>query len=301
MDSLSALLSAFRLDVDIIHNAQYCGEWAVDTSGLGYVSFHLVTYGECHAESECMDAPLLLKTGDFILFPHDSPHSLKNDQACSVVVNQQDSIAYEEGLKSNGVGLMCGYFKFSHPISNPLLTVLPSVLIKRQDDLKNDASIGFLLNLIKEEALAKKQGYQISLNRLTETLFIQIIRETINQGEALSGIAAALSNPRLSKSLDAIHSMPEKKWTVDELAKLAAMSRSSFAEQFKQLMGMTPMNYLGQWRMQKAWGWLNENGESVYSVALKCGYDTESSFSKAFKRYMGVSPGETRKPIKNTS
>ncbi|MFK7732591.1 MAG: AraC family transcriptional regulator [Pseudomonadales bacterium] len=295
MDPLSDILSTFRLNVDIIHNAQYCGEWALDTSGQGYVCFHLVTRGSCYARADCMEGPVKLEQGDLIVFPNDAAHVLEAEPECHVVINTATSLDYDSvENEAEGAGLLCGYFQFSNPASNPLLGALPSVMVKRHSDASGELT-NSLLSIIAEEAVRQGSGTQAALNRLTESLFILLLREQLAQIDQNRGLAAALQDARISKALVAMHADCEYHWKVEELAEAASMSRSAFAELFKSLLGETPVAYLSQLRMQKAWVWLSEEGASVYSAAVRAGYETEASFSKAFKKVVGVSPGSVRK------
>lgn len=295
MDTLSSILGTFRLDVDIINNAQYCGDWAIDTSGSRYVSFHIVTHGQCYVSSDCMQETQALGTGDLVLFPHDNSHTMTSQRKCSVQINAQSPKAFKEGLQSDGVGLLCGYFRFTHPANNPLLDVLPNVLIKRQADLSASCPIANLLLLIQSESLNQQPGYQAALNRLTESLFVLLVREYFDGADKQQGLAAALSDGRIKNVLDALHDRPEQRWTLDDMASVAAMSRSAFAALFKSLLNESAMEYLTRWRMQNAWLWLQEEGETVFAVAQRCGYDTEAAFAKAFKRVIGMGPGAARK------
>ncbi|MEW8506563.1 MAG: AraC family transcriptional regulator [Candidatus Thiodiazotropha sp.] len=294
MDALSAILDTLRLQVEIIHNAQYCGNWAVDTSGPGHISFHLVTHGHCYAQSSKLESPVRLESGDFVMFPQRTHHTVASQDQCSVEVNIAHSLSYEEGLKSDGVGLLCGYFRFAHAASGPLLDILPPVTIVQGPSNKIDSVSANILSLIRQEALTQASGYQTSVNRLAESLFVVLARERIDEG-AITGLGAALSDSRISKALNGMHEKPDHNWTVEELAKQAYMSRSAFAELFKSLLGESPKSYLSRWRMQKAWLWLSEERATIYEVARRCGYESEASFSKAFKRYMGESPGKVRK------
>ena len=294
MDLLTDILRTFRLDVDIVNNAQYCGDWGIDTSGTGYVSFHLITHGHCYASSPCLEKPIYLETGDFILFPHDAPHVIEPRLGCQVTLNQVAPINYEHGLNEDAVGILCGYFRFTNEASNPLLEMLPKVMVKQLRQAPINCPMAALLKVIQQEAIQQKPGYQAAINRLTESLFVLLVRDHINQASDLQGLAAALMDSRISKALDAIHRQPEKNWNVDELSALANMSRSAFADVFKKLLGEAPMSYLSRWRMQLATVWLAED-ESIYAVALRCGYESEAAFAKAFKRIVGKTPGQARK------
>ena len=295
MDSLSAIFSTFRLQVDIIHNAQYCGHWAVDTSGPGHISFHLVTHGHCYAESPQLASPARLESGDFIMFPQRTRHRVSSEKGSEIELNSAPSLPYEEGMRHDGVGLLCGYFRFTHAANSPLMDILPPVKIVQSTLAQTESTPVKILSMIKQEALAKASGCQTLINRLAESLFVVLAREHLQENQAISGLTAALNDVRISKALDAIHVEPEHNWTVEALAALANMSRSSFAERFKSLLDESPISYLGRWRMQNAWLWLSEEHATIYDVARRCGYESEASFSKAFKKYMGESPGKVRK------
>ena len=297
MDSLSDILNTFRLQVEIFHNAQYCGDWALDTSGSGYVSFHMVTHGDCVVRSESLEGSESLSAGDLVVFPHDSAHLVESSENCRIAVNSQQSKDYSEGLEADSVGLLCGYFKFAQPGNNPILQSLPPVMIRKCEKTEDGDRTAAMLGFMKDEAIQRPTGSQGVINRLTESLFILLVREFLANHEQKQGLAAALADPRISKALDAIHANAEQAWTVEELASVAAMSRSAFAEQFKSLLGESPMAYLARWRMQNAWTWLSEDGISVLEAAQRTGYESEASFSKAFKKVLGQTPGQVRKGV----
>lgn len=295
-DSLSAILDTFRLRVDIINNAQYCGEWAIDTSGRRDVSFHLVVHGHCVIQADCLDQPEHLEEGDFVLFPHDASHLLQPSLNCAdIKVNTSKPVSYETGLQQDGVGLLCGYFTFAHKMNTPLMEQLSDVLIKRRRELDDGGVFASLLNLILAESLRSGVGSNAIVNRAMESLFILLMREHIANTKTAVGLAAALANPRLARALTAIHQQPEEKWTVEKLADIANLSRSAFAEQFKRYLNESPIDYLTRWRMQSAWQWLQDEKLTVFDVAQRCGYQTEAAFAKAFKRIVGVGPGAARK------
>lgn len=294
VDSLSALFEAFRLRASIFHNAQYCGsDWAVDTSGSGLASFHMVTHGACRLLSPALSEPAQLHTGDMVIFPRDASHQLHAGTQCPAQVNAASSVSFEHGLAADGVGLLCGHFLLKHNAGNPLLAMLPPVVVWRAG---GDDSSRALSDLIRLEALSGRPGCEAVLNRLAETLFVALAREHSAAAQPLTGLASALADKRLRRVLDLIHSKPGERWNLARLAEAASMSRSAFAEHFKRTLGESPMHYLAGWRMQQASIWLTEEGAPMVEVASRCGYDTEASFSKAFKKITGKSPGSLRKP-----
>ncbi|MGH1487731.1 MAG: cupin domain-containing protein [Cellvibrionaceae bacterium] len=293
MDALSQLLSTFRLKTDLINNGQYCGNWAVDTSGTGKASFHIVAHSACYLRSDAISEPLLLEKGDFVLFPRDSKHLLSNTSQPKSETNQQQSTDYNNGIQNDGVGLICGYFHFKQNAASSLMDTLPDAMIIRRKGA--NGNLALLMDLMVSESLKTTSGATAAVDRLAEAFFVIALREQLANDQHETGLSAALRDPRIHKALLAIQTEPQRKWTVDKLAELVAMSRSSFAEHFKSLLGESPMEYITRWRMQVAYNLLDEDGMTVLEVADRCGYESEASFSKAFKRIIGEGPGAVRK------
>ena len=293
MDALNQLLATFRLKTDVINNAQYCGDWAIDTSGTGKASFHIIAHADCYLRSDDLHEPVCLEKGDCVLFPRDSKHLLSNALDCSSPANQQTAVSYEEGLKEDGVGLICGYFHFKQGAASALLDILPDAVVIQRE--RADASVSRLLDLMIHESLKTTAGTEAVVDRLAEALFVIILKEYLEKDEGATGLAAALRDRKIHKALVALQGEPDAKWSVEKLAGLAAMSRSAFAERFKALLGESPMEYLARWRMQIAYNLLNEESLPVLEVAARCGYDSEAAFAKAFKRVIGVGPGAVRR------
>ncbi len=292
MDALNQLLATFRLKTDVINNAQYRGDWAIDTSGTGKASFHIISHADAYIRSDDLDGTVYLEEGDCVLFPRDSKHLLSNVAECNLPSNQETAVSYEEGLKDDGVGLICGYFHFRQSAASALLDILPdAVLIQRK---KAEAGVAILMDLMIRESLRVSAGTEAVVNRLAEALFVIILREHVENSEGGVGLAAALHDQKIHKALAGMQAEPQAKWSVEKLAQLATMSRSAFADRFKSLLGVSPMEYLTQWRMQIAYNLLDEQNLPVLEVADRCGYDSEAAFAKAFKRVMGVGPGAVR-------
>ncbi|MEM1435517.1 MAG: AraC family transcriptional regulator [Pseudomonadota bacterium] len=293
MDALDQLLATFRLKTDVINNAQYCGDWAIDTSGTGKASFHIIAHADCYIRSDDLHEVVHLETGDCVLFPRDSKHLLSNVAECNLPSNQQTAVSYEEGLKEDGVGLICGYFHFKQNAASSLLDMLPDAIVIQR--LTANPNIATLMDLMISESLQTSAGTEAVVDRLAEALFVIILKEFVEQSEQGEGLAAALRDRKIHKALVGMQAEPHAKWSVEKLAELAAMSRSSFAARFKALLGESPMEYLVRWRMQIAYNLLDEENLPVLEVAARCGYESEASFAKAFKRVIGVGPGAVRR------
>lgn len=292
MDALNQLLATFRLKTDVINNAQYCGDWAIDTSGTGKASFHIIAHSQCYIRSDNLNEVVHLEKGDCVLFPRDSKHLLSNAEECNLPSNQGSAVSYAEGLQPDGVGLICGYFHFKQNAASSLLDVLPDAIVIQRK--KRSDNLATLMDLMISESLQTSAGTEAVVNRLAEALFVLILKEFVETSDQAAGLAAALRDQKIHKALVGMQATPHAKWSVEKLAELAAMSRSSFSEKFKSLLGVSPMEYLTRWRMQVAYNLLDEENLSVMEVADRSGYDSEAAFAKAFKRVIGVGPGAVR-------
>jgi AraC-like DNA-binding protein len=136
-------------------------------------------------------------------------------------------------------------------------------------------------------------GSEVVASRLAEVLFIQVLRAHIASGpERNKGWLRAIFDPQIGAALSAIHDRVNTPWTVESMAEAANMSRSAFAVRFKELLGQTPLEYVTEWRMQKAMQLLKQRDKKLIDVARSVGYESDAAFSKAFKRVVGASPGE---------
>jgi AraC-like DNA-binding protein len=146
------------------------------------------------------------------------------------------------------------------------------------------------------EAHSPRPGGATLMTRLADVLVVQAVRWWLDHDtERCSGWLMALRDPKVGKALALIHRRPEERWTVGTLAREVHLSRSVFSARFTELVGTPPMQYLTRWRMHLAGRWLREEKLGISEVAARFGYESEPSFSRAFKRYMGVSPGAARR------
>lgn len=295
MDVLSNVLSTFRIQAEIFHNGQLCGDWQLDTSGANKASFHIVTHGHCELVlNEGTKHETSLSVGDLVLLPRDSEHRLSNSFNTKAELNTIQSQPFSKGLQDNGTGLVCGYLEFEHKSNNYLFDLFADAVVIQSSQSPWDTTLMPLLTVLINESVTEQAGVQATLNRLAEAIFTLLIREKVKNDQAATGFGAALQDVRIYTVLQAIHDNPSKDWSVENLAQLALMSRSAFTSKFKLLLEMTPANYIKRWRMQSAYRWLRDDKIAIVEAAERCGYETEAAFSKAFKRELGVSPGQVR-------
>lgn len=294
VDVLSDVLRVFRLSARVYLHASFCGAWAVDVAGHKKAPFHVIAAGSCWLHFPDRQEPVSLGAGDLVVFPHDTPHALSDSiepPGPQVPRNRPTNGAVEGPFTT----LVCGDFEIERQTWNPLLDALPEAIVARHNDPANAKRLDALLGLIVAEAATDEPGGKAVIDKLAETLFVLVVRTHLRQRQAETGYLAALVDPYVGKALQAIHELPERKWTVELLAGVAGQSRSTFADRFQRLAGIAPLQYLTLWRMRRAHEWLATGNDSVARIAERCGYVSEAAFAKVFKRYAGIGPGAARR------
>lgn len=267
----------------------------------GCLMFHAVSSGRCWIEGDGAE-PHLLQPGEFLLVPHGEGHRLTSEPGQPVVplfdVPREPVSDRYETLRHGGGGptttMICGAVRFDHPAAHHLVRLLP-----RRISVEPWSAGDWLpstLRFMAAEAQALRPGGETVITRLADILVIQAIRSWIAQDpSSQTGWLGALQDKQLGRAIARIHREPSRAWTVGELAEEAAMSRSAFAARFAELVGETPMHYVGRWRMQLALAGMQNDRLSIADIAGRLGYQSEAAFSRAFKRFVGMSPGAARR------
>lgn len=292
MDVISNLLSTFHLNASVFLRGRLCGDWRLEHRQAGQASFHLIVSKGCWLQRPDAAEPQWLDAGGLLIIPRDAAHALTH--ARRTTAQTVDHPILEPLAGSGGTGVVCGYFRFDHGVSNPLLDILPDYLLIRPKQSAPETGIRKIIELLIAEAAAEAPGFEALVDRLSDALFIQALRIHLAENRARAGLAAALGDPATHAALQSIHSHPERPWRIGDLAHAVAMSRSSFIERFSRFVGEAPMGYARRWRMHMAYRWLRA-GDTVAVTADRCGYATEAGFSKAFKRHYAVGPGTVRR------
>lgn len=283
----------------------FSSPWAISIPPMAHcMMFHICMDGT--AEFRIHNDTVVLNTGDFILFPKGQGHELSDGQGTmaaplsqlpiQAVTERYETLTYGGGGRSTQ--MVCSAMLFDHPLAIKLLGVLPEYIVIRRDDNSANTVIDNINALLSSETQRIALGAEAVISRLAEILVISAMRVHLMRADDDDmGWINALEDERIGRSLQLIHSTPDKHWGLGELASLVGMSRTSFAIQFKKLVGNTPMDYLTEWRMSLAYSRLQFSKDSVLSIALDVGYQSESAFSRAFKKVIGKSPGEVRRAI----
>jgi AraC-like DNA-binding protein len=315
-DTLSDVLRAVRLtgavfvDVDV---TVPWSAWAAHASKLlpvimpgaqHLISYHLVSEGECYAVPLGGEA-IKLQTGDVIVFPHGDAHALSSDaklpRGAGFDVNRikptaQRPYRIHGGGGGERVKVICGFLGCDVRPFNPLLSALPREIYCSGRDPSSNARLSQFYQMAVAESHDQRIGGESVLAKLSELMFIEVVRRYLETLPAeQTGWLAGLRDRHVGQALSLLHGKPAHEWTLDELAKEVGLSRSALAERFTLFVGLPPIQYLAKWRMQMAAGLLSDGQASIAKVAVEVGYDSEAAFSRAFKKIVGVPPATWRK------
>jgi len=306
MDILTDVLNTLELKGWLSSRRELQSPWRYDFAASKDSMFHVISFGGAYLQVEGEAEPLRVEDGEVVLFPTGHPHSLYDDPASPLTrlvhldYNPQRS---HHLVSCEGAGpkllMLCGAFHFEYPHDFPLLHRLPKLVHIHGAQGRMDQGFADIVSLIARESASLQPGTEVMLRRLTELLFIQIIRLwTDQQANASISWVGALRDQSISAALGLIHQSPERQWKVQELAEAAALSRSAFSARFTELVGEPPMTYLTRWRMLRATRMI-KNDIRMETIADLLGYESEAAFRKAFKREIGIPPAQYRKTSSN--
>jgi AraC-like DNA-binding protein len=309
-DPLGEALHSLRMSGTLYCRSELSAPWALALPvEKDCLSFHVVTSGGCWLEAEGVD-PIFLQPGDLALVPHSEGHCLSSElnlPALSLEELNFEMVSERYCILRYGGGgamtrIVCGEVCFDHPAARHLLELLPRVIHVAAASSPQMDWMQSTLRLMAAEAMELRPGGETVITRLADILVIQAIRSWIQEDPtAQMGWLGALQDKQLGRAIMLIHRNPEHPWMVASLASEAAMSRSAFAARFTELVGEPAMHYVARWRMHLALTWLKEDRVTLAELASSLGYQSEAAFSRAFKRFIGVSPGAVRRSEEPTS
>ena len=315
MDALSETLRVVRLVGAIFINARFTAPWSyhspsadeaaplLEPGAERVVIFHMITEGECFVEMGDGQAPMRLMAGDVIVFPQGHAHGMCSQpglppapggRLAALLTRRPRQLNYGGGGATTR--LVCGYLACDARLAQMLLAGLPP-LVRVNVRGSNagtwlEASVRYAL----AEARSPRPGGAGVLAKLAEVLFIEVLRLYMNeQSTGRTGWLAGVGDRIVGAALKALHNRPAHAWTVEALAREAGTSRSVLAERFLQLVGSSPMQYLTQWRMLLAANLLCRSNAPLARIAEDVGYQTDTAFSRAFRREYGSPPAAWRR------
>ncbi|MGE3703622.1 MAG: AraC family transcriptional regulator [Hyphomicrobiaceae bacterium] len=299
-DVLSDIFDTIRLRGTLYFRTDFSPPWATTVPAYEQAArFHLVVQGTCHVALPSGRREML-GPGDLILIPRGLEHTLSDepDRPAATLERVVQESGYDgRGVFSVGAGdqnakarMICGHLGFTQGADHPLLRALPEAIVMSTADRVRHPLLDDTLRLVARRAFSDGLGSSASIARLSEVFFIEAVRAAVSQSPELARVLDAMGDPYIGRSLDLMHSAPADPWSVESLAIAIGMSRSRFAERFTELMGIAPIAYLSEWRLQKALGQLTETEASVKQVARDVGYQSPAAFTRAFAQRFGIAP-----------
>jgi AraC family transcriptional regulator, alkane utilization regulator len=320
MDTLSGVLKSVRLEGAVNSASRKTAPWCMrgkygmtsvkqQLDGAEHVVlFHFLTHGACRVRLADGGDEIEVVAGDLILFPQDDRHLMGSDlqlapleadnliDAAAAVAADPEFVRIRHGGGGAATRFVCGYLACSRSLCRPLFEALPRVLRIPIGDGEASVLLRELLRAGVRESSASRPGAQSTLAKLAELMFVEALRRYVEtlppEGH---GWLAAMRDVQIGRALALLHEAPERAWTVDELAREVALSRSLLATRFASLVGESPMQYLMRWRLALAARALRSGRDAIARVAERSGYETEAAFSRAFKREFGLPPSAWRK------
>jgi len=326
-DTLSDLLRAVRLRGALFFYVEGAHPWVAETPnqrevipailpGVDHMmEFHGVARGSCWA-AIAGETPVRLDEGDLVIFPQGDAHVMSSAPGLrarnvdpgvfftprppqlpfALSMNDEgDMTALLDGGGRDKTTIVCGFLGCDARPFNPLLAALPRIIQMR--GLAQESSwVGTFLRSVVEESNRKRPGGEAVLERMSEMLFVEVLRRYVDSMPAdATGWLAGMRDASVGRALAVMHDRPAHAWTIERLGEAVGLSRSSLHERFVHFIGQPPMQYLAAWRMQLAAASLRDTDAKVIEVALHVGYENEAAFSRAFRRAVGESPAAWRR------
>jgi AraC-like DNA-binding protein len=327
-DTLSDLLRTVRLRGAFYFYVEGADPWVVETShardliplilpGVEHMmEFHGIARGSCYA-AIVGEQPIRLNEGDIVIFPHGDAHVMSSVPGMRGrlhdggfqftprpaqlpyalrVCELEGTTARLEGGGPERTTVVCGFLGCDASPFNPLLASMPRVMRMPGVASGESSWIANFLRSVVDEASRKRPGGEAVLERMSEMMFVEVLRRYVDtMPPEQTGWLAGIRDPSVGRALALMHERPAESWTLERLCEESALSRSVLYERFVHFIGQPPMQYLAQWRMQLAAATLRETDAKVLEIAIRVGYESETAFSRAFKRTVGETPGAWRR------
>ncbi len=296
MDPLSEVLSLLKTRSYVSSGFSAAGDWSLHFALRDdIIKCYAVEAGACWLVVEGIEEAIRLEAGDCFVLASGRPFRLASDLALQPLDSKTVFPPAEPGgtVTVNGGGdlfLVGSRFTVAGRHAGALLKMMPPIVHIRKE--VDQVALRWSVARMREELREGRPGGALIAQHLAHMMLVQALRLHLDEGGHEAGWFAALKDARLSKALSAIHSDPARRWTLQDLARQARMSRSVFAQRFRETADETPMDYLTRWRMLLAGERLESTGEPVSAIAPSLGYESESAFTSAFKRVMGCTPRE---------
>lgn len=296
-DALSDVLRMVHLRACIYFVKDMPAPWGMDIPAIANGPLHMVLDGSCVLVVDGREVNLM--AGDVVLLPHGARHQMLDASGTTPEPGpdvmqrllDQEYCAPEV----SATRMLCGHFEWDSIFEHPMFRELPAVMVVRNVFSGDEAErFKAIVSLITAESENLRPGHSAVADRMGEVLFVSILRHWMVENKPEQGLLATIDNPGLSRALHQIHNLPDEALNLNMLARTAGMSRTSFAVQFRERMGVPPAEYLARWRMLKARHLLLQTDLPTSDICILVGYGSDAAFSRAFKREFGVPPSRVR-------
>ena len=296
-DVLGDILEILRFRGTVFFHSELAAPWGMSLAQSECPRFHIALAGTCFVGSE-ENSPIPVQESDIVVVPGGRYHWIADQPGRDLVSSEraQDACELDEPLFQQGAitnKLLCGLVQFDQGARHPLLDALPDVMhFPRQDQ---NGAIWSIVALIDAELRTSRPGGNRIADRMMEVLFLKLLHQFVAQAEDATGFVAALRDRRVYRALTLIHAEPEFDWTLAALGERVGMSRATLVRRFQDVVGMTPMAYIQDWRIMKAHSLVCHSSASLEQIADATGFASARSLSRTFKRHYGYTPHELRR------
>jgi len=296
-DTLSDVLRTVHLQACIYFVKDMPAPWGMDIPAAANGPLHMILDGACVLMVD--GAEIALNAGDAVLLPRGPRHQMLD----SVETTPEPGLEVMERLQSqdyqapevSASRMLCGHFEWDSAFEHPMFRDLPTVMVVRDVFSGIEAErFRAIVTLISSESERQSPGYSAIADRMGEVLFISMLRHWLVENKPNRGLLSTTDSVGLSRALHQIHNFFNQDLDLNKLARTAGMSRTSFAVQFRERMGVPPAEYLAHWRMLKARLMLLRTDLGTGEISNLVGYGSDAAFSRAFKREFGVPPSKIR-------
>jgi AraC-like DNA-binding protein len=299
MDILAEVLDRVRLGGTLLRHFELGHPWSLSLPARPYALFHYLSRGSATVVF-AQGRTFCMTEGDFVVFTRGEPHLIYSDPRAEPlsILDLDRSPPHPGVFRYGGSGqpvstMICGKFTVSRPSRGSVLELLPLVLFLKPAE--EGEWLEAILRRMVSESAHERPGQGVALSRLTEVLFVEVLRswiKSLRPGEG--GWLGAMADPHIGPALQLIHERPDQPWTLGDLGRRVGLGRSAFSARFTKLVGQPMYSYLIARRMAEAAFLLEASDEAIAQIATRVGYGTATAFSKLFHRHHGLSPGRYR-------
>jgi AraC-like DNA-binding protein len=299
MDILAEVLDRVRLGGTLLRHFELGHPWSLELPARSDALFHYLSRGSATLTLE-QGREIRMTEGDLVVVTRGEPHVIFSDRGTKPFqILHLNRPPLHLGAVHHGGGaqplatMVCGNFTVSRPSRGSVLELLPPVLLLKP--AADGAWLEAILRRMVSESAVERPGQRVALSRLTEVLFVEVLRswiKSLQPGEG--GWLGAMADPHIGPALQLIHERPDRPWTLGDLGQRVGLGRSTFSARFTRLVGQPMHGYLIARRMAEAAFLLESSDEGIARIASRVGYETAAAFSKLFHRHHGLSPGRYR-------